>query len=89
MREPAIPDALAPGVHGAVMLAALSRHLPAGAFTTRPATGGIYLWGRLGDGLDARELLQAATELINDASAGVLDALTGNAAHVRNYRQIL
>ena len=32
--------------------------------------------------------LQAATELIGDAGAGVLDALMGN-AHVRDYRQML
>lgn len=51
--------------HGA-MLAALARHLPPGVLTVTPATGGLYLWGRLGAGLDARELLQEAT------AAGVL-----------------
>src|SRR5262249_36631917 len=43
------------------MLSALRRHVPPGALTCRPVTGGLYLWCRLGPGLDARDLLQAAT----------------------------
>jgi DNA-binding transcriptional MocR family regulator len=47
------------------MLAALRRYVPPGALTCRPASGGLYLWCRLGPGLDARDLVQAA------AAAGV------------------
>jgi DNA-binding transcriptional MocR family regulator len=47
------------------MLAALRRHIPGGTLTCRPATGGLYLWCRLGPGLDARDLFPAA------AAAGV------------------
>ncbi|MGH2558662.1 MAG: PLP-dependent aminotransferase family protein [Thermomicrobiales bacterium] len=44
-----------------LMFAALRRHLPPGALTCAPVQGGLYLWCRLAPGLDARELLQAAT----------------------------
>ncbi len=43
------------------MLAALRRHIPVASLTCRPANGGLYLWCRLGPGLDARDLFQAAT----------------------------
>jgi len=45
--------------HGA-MLAAIARHLPAGAVIPRPVQGGLYLWCRLGRGLDGRALLPRA-----------------------------
>lgn len=44
----------------AAMLAALQRHLPAGAVTPRPVQGGLYLWCRLGAGLDGPTLLRHA-----------------------------
>jgi DNA-binding transcriptional MocR family regulator len=43
------------------MLAALRRHVPPDRLSCRPVTGGLYLWCRLGPGLDARDLFQAAT----------------------------
>ena len=45
----------------AAVLTALDRHLPPGALTCEPATGGLYLWCRLGPDLEARPLLEAAT----------------------------
>ncbi len=44
------------------MLAALDELLPPGALTTRPVAGGLYLWGRLGQGVETRDVLQAATQ---------------------------
>ena len=41
------------------MLAALARHMPAGVTWNAPA-GGMFLWMRLPDGLDAAALLPAA-----------------------------
>jgi DNA-binding transcriptional MocR family regulator len=45
----------------AALLAALWRHLPPGTLACRPVGGGLYLWGSLGDGVSAHELLTAAT----------------------------
>lgn len=50
------------------LLAALRRHLPAGALACEPARGGLYLWGRLGAEITAGDLLAAA------AVAGVVFA---------------
>ncbi len=47
------------------MLAALERHMPAGARWTRP-DGGLFVWLQLPDGCDAAELLERAV-----AQAGV------------------
>jgi 2-aminoadipate transaminase len=49
----------------AAMLAALRRHVPPGCLTWRPVDGGLFLWCRLGHGVEARELAQAT------AAAGV------------------
>lgn len=43
------------------MLAALERHFPSGARWSRPE-GGLFVWVRLPDGFDARELFAAARE---------------------------
>lgn len=45
---------------GGAMVAAIARHVPAGALTLRPVRGGLYLWCRLGPGLDGRTLLERA-----------------------------
>lgn len=42
------------------MLHALTREMPQGAVATRRVTGGLYLWCRLGLGLESRELLRGA-----------------------------
>ncbi len=44
-----------------VMLAALARHFPPGVTWTRPE-GGLFLWVRLPEGVDALSLLQTAIE---------------------------
>ena len=41
------------------MLAALERHMPAGVTWTRPG-GGLFVWVRLPDGVDAAGLLDRA-----------------------------
>jgi DNA-binding transcriptional MocR family regulator len=43
------------------MLDALRRHITPGMLTCEPVRGGLYLWCRLGSGLDARDLVSAAT----------------------------
>lgn len=45
------------------MLAALDELTPPGAITARPVAGGLYLWCRLGHGLAARDVLEAAAPL--------------------------
>jgi 2-aminoadipate transaminase len=44
------------------MLNALRRHLPPGALTCRPVAGGLYLWCRLGSGVNSEDLLRAALD---------------------------
>ena len=43
------------------MLAALERHMPEGASWTRP-NGGLFVWVRLPDGIDAADLLDRAVK---------------------------
>lgn len=43
-----------------VMLAALRRDIAPGLLNTSPATGGLYLWCRLNDDIEARDLLDEA-----------------------------
>lgn len=45
------------------MLAALDEFTPPGMVTTRPVTGGVYLWARLGNGVAARDVAQLAGRL--------------------------
>ncbi|HUB07333.1 MAG TPA: PLP-dependent aminotransferase family protein [Myxococcales bacterium] len=49
------------GARSKAMMAALSRHLPAGTRWTRPE-GGLFLWAQLPGGLDAGEILPLALE---------------------------
>jgi len=44
----------------AAMLAALGQHFPTGVLTARPVQGGLYLWCRLGAGLDGPTLARRA-----------------------------
>ncbi len=44
-----------------VMLAAMEEHFPAGVTWTRPE-GGLFLWARMPEHVDAQELLEAAVE---------------------------
>ena len=44
-----------------VMLAAMDQHFPLGVSWTRPE-GGLFLWGRLPDGMQSAEVLGAAVE---------------------------
>ncbi|MGH2530716.1 MAG: PLP-dependent aminotransferase family protein [Thermomicrobiales bacterium] len=64
-----------------LMLAAIRHHLPPGALTCAPVQGGLYLWCRLAPGLDARELLQAATAAGVLFVTGDLCYPDGNGAH--------
>jgi DNA-binding transcriptional MocR family regulator len=63
------------------MLAALRTHLPPGALTCAPVDGGLYLWCYLVPGLDAREVLQAATAAGVVFVTGDLCYPDGNGAH--------
>ena len=45
------------------MLAALDELTPPGMITTRPVAGGLYLWAKLGHGIETRDLLPVARRL--------------------------
>ena len=66
------------------MLGALERQLPVGAIETSAVPGGVFLWGRLGAGMDARELLIEAERLGVTFVPGELFFSDGNGrSHVR------